>query len=174
MKALAELGLELNESIPLEILLSENFNGSLYGMTQEQTDKVRALKDVVSEYNRAKTLDKNVQITDSQKAANLVYGILKDLDHEEAWIAYLTTGNTVISVEMLFKGALDSVVISPRVILAKALSLNAANIILFLDILSRLKSGRISGTNVPCEGGPSSYGCSQMRQCPASGYCWRR
>ena len=131
MKALAELGLELNESIPLEILLSENFNGSLYGMTQEQTDKVRALKDVVSEYNRAKTLDKNVQITDSQKAANLVYGILKDLDHEEVWIAYLTTGNTVISVEMLFKGALDSVVISPRIILAKALSLNASNIILF-------------------------------------------
>ena len=39
MKALAELGLELNESIPLEILLSENFNGSLYGMTQEQTDQ---------------------------------------------------------------------------------------------------------------------------------------
>ena len=34
MKALAELGLELNESIPLDILLSENFNGSLYGMTQ--------------------------------------------------------------------------------------------------------------------------------------------
>ena len=131
MKALAELGLELNESIPLDILLSENFNGSLYGMTQEESRKVQALREVISEYNRTRTLDKNVQIADSQKAANLVYGILKDLEHEEAWIAYLTTAYTVISVEMLFKGALDSVVISPRIILAKALSLNASNIILF-------------------------------------------
>lgn len=131
MKALAELGLELNESIPLDILLSENFNCSLYGMTQEESRKVQALREVISEYNRTRTLDKNVQITDSPKAANLVYGILKDLEHEEAWIAYLTTANTVISVEMLFKGALDSVVISPRIILAKALSLNASNIILF-------------------------------------------
>ena len=76
MKALAELGLELNESIPLDILLSENFNGSLYGMTQEESRKVQALREVISEYNRTRTLDKNVQITDSQKAANLVYGIL--------------------------------------------------------------------------------------------------
>ena len=42
------------------------------------------------------------------------------------------------------------------------------------DILSRLKPGRISGTNVPCEGEPSSYRYSRMRQCPASVYCWRR
>lgn len=131
MKALAELGLEVQENIPIDILLSENFNGSLYGMTKEQTDKVRALRDVVSEYNKAKTLEKNQPISDSHKAAGLVQGILKNLDHEEAWIAYLTTANMVITVEMLFKGALDSVVISPRVILAKALSLNASNIILF-------------------------------------------
>ena len=131
MKALAELGLEVQENIPIDILLSENFNGSLYGMTKEQTDKVRALRDVVSEYNKAKTLEKDQPISDSHKAAGLVQGILKNLDHEEAWIAYLTSSNMVITVEMLFKGALDSVLISPRVVLAKALSLNASNIILF-------------------------------------------
>jgi hypothetical protein len=42
MKALAQLGLKVNGEIPLEILLSENFNGSLYGMTQEESAKVRA------------------------------------------------------------------------------------------------------------------------------------
>lgn len=131
MKALTQLGLKVNGEIPLEILLSENFNGSLYGMTQEESAKVRALRQVVTQYNRTHSSDRSQPVTDSQKAANLVYGILKDLEHEEAWIAYLTTANTVISVEMLFKGALDSVVISPRIILAKALSLNASNIILF-------------------------------------------
>ena len=46
-------------------------------------------------------------------------------------MAYLTTSNTVISVEMVFKGSVDNVLISPRVILAKALSLDATNIILY-------------------------------------------
>ena len=131
MKELAQLGLELKEDIPLDILLNENFNGSLYGMTKDEIDKVQALRLIVSEYNRYPSLDKTVQITDSRKAANLVYGMLKDLAHEQVWAAYLTVSNTVISVEMIFKGALSTVVVSPRVVLAKALSLNASNIILY-------------------------------------------
>ena len=53
MKALAELGLEVQQNIPIDILLSENFNGSLYGMTQEESAKVRALRQVVTQYNKA-------------------------------------------------------------------------------------------------------------------------
>ena len=68
---------------------------------------------------------------DVLKAAGLVYGMLRDLAHEEVWVAYLTSANTVISVEMVFKGSVDNVLISPRVILAKALSLDATNIILY-------------------------------------------
>ena len=131
MKELAQLGLELGENIPIDILLSENFNGSLYGMTKDDMDKVQALRMIVAEYNRYPTLDKKPKITDSHKAASLVYGILKDLAHEEVWVAYLTASNAVISVEMVFRGALTSVVISPRVVLAKALSLNASSIILY-------------------------------------------
>lgn len=131
MKALAELGLQVNESIPLDILLGENFNGALYGMTQEETDKVHALREVVAEYNRQSACERNEVISDSRKAARVVYGMLKGLGHEEVWAAFLTKANTVISVEMIFKGAVDSVVISPRVILAKALSLNATGIILY-------------------------------------------
>lgn len=65
------------------------------------------------------------------KAADLVYVMLRDLAHEEVWVAYLTSANTVISVEMVFKGSVDNVLISQRVILAKALSLDATNIILY-------------------------------------------
>ena len=131
MRELTQLGLKLKEDIPLDILLNENFNGSLYGMSRDEIAKVQALRMIVSEYNRYPTLDKTVQINDSCKAVNLVYGMLRDLSHEEVWVAYLTYTNQVISVEMLFRGALSSVVVSPRVVIAKALSLNAANIILF-------------------------------------------
>ena len=131
MKALAQLGLKVNGEIPLDILLSENFNGSLYGMTQEESAKVRALRQVVTQYNKAHSSDKSQPVTDSQKAADLVYGMLRDLAHEEVCVAYMTACNTVISVEMVFKGSVDNVLISPRVILAKALSLDASNIILY-------------------------------------------
>ena len=131
MKALAQLGLKVNGEIPLDILLSENFNGSLYGMTQEESAKVRALRQVVTQYNKTHASDNSKPGTDSRKAADLVYGILRDLSHEEVGVAFLTSCNTVISVEMVFKGSVDNVLISPRVILAKALSLDASNIILY-------------------------------------------
>ncbi len=38
------------------------------------------------------------------------------------------------------------------------------------DILPALKGGDSQVANVPCEGEPSSYGDSLMRQCPASVY----
>ena len=86
---------------------------------------------MVTQYNKSHSSDKSQPVTDSRKAADLVYGMLRDLAHEEVWVAYLTTSNTVISVEMVFKGSVDNVLISPRVILAKALSLDASNIILY-------------------------------------------
>lgn len=125
------LGLQLNENIPLDILLSENFNGSIYGVTGEDLAKVRALRQVVTQYNKTHSLDRSQPVTDSRKAADLVYGMMRDLSHEEVWVAYLTTSNTVISVDMVFKGSVDNVLISPRTILAKALSLDASNIILY-------------------------------------------
>ena len=131
MKELAQLGLELGENIPIDILLSENFNGSLYGMTKDEMDKVQALRMIVAQYNRYPALDKKPKITDSHKAASLIHGKLKDLAHEEVWAAYLTATNELISLEMLFKGALTSVVLSPRIVLAKALSLNASSIIIY-------------------------------------------
>lgn len=53
MKALAMLGLQLNENIPLDIHLGENFNGSLYGLTRKESVKVRALRQVGKVMERA-------------------------------------------------------------------------------------------------------------------------
>ena len=51
--------------ITLDILLGENLNGSLYGMTQEESAKVRALRQVVPQYNKSHSSDKSQPVTDS-------------------------------------------------------------------------------------------------------------
>ena len=55
-----KLGIILNENIPTQELLAEDFNGEYYGLTKRQTEKIRALRDIVTEYNR--TLPSKVQM----------------------------------------------------------------------------------------------------------------
>lgn len=50
------------------------------------------------------------------------------------------------------------------------MELNVNKNIISVDILPALKGGDSQVANVPCEGEPSSYGDSLMRQCPASVY----
>ena len=130
MQALERLGLRFQEEIPVQTLLSENFNPSLYGLSKSQRIKVSALRDIVREYNEsmvhvAKT------ITNSQEAASVMYGSIGKLQHEEVWVAYLNRNGEVMNTEMLFKGGLDSSVICHRTVVAKALSCDASAIILY-------------------------------------------
>ena len=69
-------------------------------------------------------------IHNSKEAVQLVYSVLSDLDHEEAWVIFLTTCNRVIAKEMLSKGTLTHTAIDSRTILRQALLHNAAAIIL--------------------------------------------
>ena len=69
-------------------------------------------------------------IHNSQDAVQLVYPVLSELDHEEAWVIFLTTCNKVIAKEMLSKGTLTHTSIDSRTILRQALLHNAAAIIL--------------------------------------------
>lgn len=62
-------------------------------------------------------------------AEELLHDDLYGLDHEEAWILYLTTHCAVIGKEMVSKGTLDSTAIDCRTILRQALLHNAASII---------------------------------------------
>lgn len=69
-------------------------------------------------------------VHNSHDAVRLVYPVLYGLDHEEAWVIFLTTCNGVIAAEMLSKGTLTNTAIDSRTILRQALLRNAAAIIL--------------------------------------------
>lgn len=68
-------------------------------------------------------------IANSREAERLLHNKLYRLDHEEVWVIYLTTKNTVIGKEMVSKGTLTRTAIDPRTILRQVLLRNAAAII---------------------------------------------
>ena len=131
MQALEKLGLKFKEQIGLEELLSENFNPQLYGLTGDQKDMISALRDVVTTYVTAREDMTGRMIGRSEDAALLACGSLGRLEHEELWVAFLNASNVVLSFEMIFRGSLDSVNISHRDIIARALSKGASGIIVF-------------------------------------------
>ena len=131
MQALARLGIKVDESVSLDILLGENFNGKLYRLTPVQIEKVKALRELLNTYNSSKRTNDEVQITNSAVAVEVMYDTLKNLDHEEVWVAFLNRDNKVLKTEMIFKGALSEVCWSIRSVLAKALSYNASAILLY-------------------------------------------
>lgn len=69
-------------------------------------------------------------ITDCNLAEAYVHKDLCGIDHEEAWVAFLTLANTVICKEMVAKGTLNAASIDCRTVLRRALLNNAGNIIL--------------------------------------------
>jgi len=129
-KALETLGIKTSTKITLEVLLGESFNGNLFGMGQEQIDKVSALRDIVAKYNGKCTI-KEETLKASSDAARLMYGPMKDLGHEEVRVAFLNSANRVLLTDTVFKGSAREVNISPREILSKALCVNATGIILY-------------------------------------------
>ena len=131
MQALEKLGLKLNEQISLDEMLSENFNPQLYSLTKSQEETISALRDVVTAYITIKEDLAGRTITGSKDAAEIAGDRLRRLEHEELWVAFLNRANVILSFEMIFKGSLDAVNISHRDIIAKALSKNATNIIVF-------------------------------------------
>ena len=131
MEALERLGIRVNSPVSLDILLGENFNGNLYGMTKVQMEKVRALREVLVTYNSMDTKEESVTVRNSHIAVDILYSKMKDLDHEEAWIVYLSRSNKVISTEMLFKGSIAEVTLDPRTVISKALCYNATAVILY-------------------------------------------
>ena len=71
-----------------------------------------------------------MQITNSVLAENVIHNEMMDLDHEEAWLIFLTRSNTVIGTEMVSKGTLNSTSVDCRTILRRVLLNNAGGIII--------------------------------------------
>lgn len=131
MKSLERLGLKLGTDISLTEILSENFNPQLHGLTKSQEEKINALRDIVTTYISSREEMTGKVIRSAEDAVEIASKRLRNLGHEELWVAFLNKANVVLSFEMVFKGSLDSVIISHRDIIAKALSKGATNIIVF-------------------------------------------
>lgn len=69
-------------------------------------------------------------VLSSTHAAFLLRNHLKDLDHEELWVLYMTQRDILIGKEMLTKGTLKSTLIDVRGIIKHAILNDAVKIII--------------------------------------------
>lgn len=130
MQALKKLGISSDKDIPARILFGENFNPGLYGFSSKEAEKIKALREVIADYN--KSLNETVKvIKNSFDAVSYLAGSISNLQHEEVWILFLNNSNNVLADEMMFKGGLGSTPIDIRTVIAKALNMSASGIILY-------------------------------------------
>ena len=71
-----------------------------------------------------------INIYSSKEAAAIMNPILQNLDHEECWVIYLSTANTIISKERISIGGIKSTVIDVKIIIKKAIEKLASGLIL--------------------------------------------
>lgn len=69
-------------------------------------------------------------ITDPSKASDFLRMRLAHLDHEEFHVVFLDNRHRILACEMLFRGTIDGAEVHPRVVAQRALTLNAAAVIL--------------------------------------------
>lgn len=127
---LNKLGLGLTEDWNVSDLILASRNGYLDGFSSEQLDKLSVLNEAISEYLVSIPVSQNVSITDSDLATFYLYPMMKNLDHEECWILYLSRKNTIVKRMCLSKGGFTQTTIDDKQILRNAILLGASGIIL--------------------------------------------
>jgi len=70
------------------------------------------------------------KITSSKRVFNIMQPIIGELQHEEFWILYLNNSSKILEKKQLSKGGLTSTLVDVRLVLKKAIELNATAIIL--------------------------------------------
>jgi DNA repair protein RadC len=75
------------------------------------------------------SLEKTI-ITTSGDIAGYLQSVLKDYQHEVFGVIFLNRANGVISFEIVSMGGITSTVVDPRIVLKKALEVNAVSMIL--------------------------------------------
>lgn len=125
------LGLGASTDVPAAELFAASVDCARYGFTGEDLERVRLLREFVAEYNREVPADLSEAVSDSGKAAALMYPMMKDLDHEELWAVYLNKTNRPLDRRMICCGSLDSTTIDIRRTVKGALDFPAAGVILY-------------------------------------------
>lgn len=77
----------------------------------------------------SKSLPKSI-ITNSRDIADYLQSILQDYQHEVFGVIFLNQANRVIHFEIISEGGITCTIADPRIILKKALEVNAVNLIL--------------------------------------------
>ena len=99
-------------------------------MTKRQTDKIRALRDIVTEYNRTLSTTGHLQISNPEAVAKVFRQVYQGLKHEECWVLFLNRANKIIKKEMLCKGGADTTVFDVKTMVRKAPVYSASAVII--------------------------------------------
>ena len=99
-------------------------------MTKRQTEKIRALIDIVTEYDRTQSTTGHLQISDPEAVAKVFRPVYQGLKHEECWVLFLNRANRIIKKEMMSSGGLDSTTFDVKTIVRKALVYSASAVII--------------------------------------------
>ena len=127
---LNKLGLGLSEDWNVSDLILASRNGYLEGFSDEQLDKLGVLNEAITEYLVSIPVNQNVAITNADLATFYLYPLMKNLDHEESYVLYLSRKNTIIKRMQISKGGFTQTTIDNKQILRHALLLGAQGIII--------------------------------------------
>ena len=124
--------------------LLQSGDGSLAGIAEMSIDRLRSINGIgpskavtiaaAFELGRRTSLkaalDSGGSLSSPQKVFEIMQPLIRDLDHEECWVLFLSKANRMIAREMVSSGGLDSTVIDNRAIIRKALDKKASALIL--------------------------------------------
>ena len=127
---LNKLGLGLSEDWNVSDLILASRNGYLEGFSEEQLDKLGVLNEAITEYLVSIPVNQNVAITNADLATFYLYPLMKNLDHEESYVLYLSRKNTIIKRMRLSVGGFTQTTIDNKQILRNAILLGAQGIII--------------------------------------------
>lgn len=130
-KTLNDVGINTIKDIPVQDIFCPAINKENYGLDTKDIKKLKALKRFCKEYNDERPNIKKSAINTSEKAVKVIKDILRDMDHEEVWVAFLDRSNCIIDCIKITVGGLDQTIFDKKRILRTAIELNAYGIIIF-------------------------------------------
>lgn len=122
-----QLGIYLDDDISAYELFSEKYNPG--NLEQSTKNRIVIVRDLIQEYNTDTPLIQE-QITDSDKAYQMLAPIYKGLNHEEIWILLLDGGNRPIKRMKISEGDLKSSIIDHRRIIREMILCGSSSLII--------------------------------------------
>lgn len=101
----------------------------VHGMGEAKSIVLRAALELGRRRQTASHLEKPL-IRGSKDSGNYLQGKLRDLSHEVFGVAFLNQANMVKQFEILSQGGITATIVDTRIVLKRALELEAVNIIL--------------------------------------------